>query len=387
MGVKAEPGSSQVASRHGVHESRVRGTGRFAAVALALLMGLVLLAPAGGAQTLPTFTSITSYRVSGSPNYTAPGTEAFWSSIPWTEAPLTASVSPGGGHTHNVSVKSANDGYNVYVLFRWNDSDGPSYASNDEIYRAPNGTLMPLTDEATANVTQLYYNSTYYYQDRAAILWFLADTSQLAPAPAMQLGTDGAITMGAADIWHWQSNPTDNNPLDDGFPGGYTDPAGNAIYPANNLSYAEDDYTNMTGFWIIPGSFGAGAPNLDPYANPYVVQVGNAFNSTTKQWTVEMVRSFTTTHATPYRVQLTAGSSYFVAFAIWNGKLGESAEFKSVSQWYNLTISNEPAGTTVPPVSSGGVSPTLAGVVAAGTLIVGVAAGMVLRSRGEERRR
>lgn len=387
MDAKAGPHSPDGRERRRGQEFRFRGTLRLAAVAAALLMGLVLLAPAGDSQTLPTFTSITSYRVSGAPNYTAPGTEAFWSAIPWTEAPLAASVSPGGGHTKNVSVKSANDGYNVYVLFRWNDSVGPSYASNDELYTAPNGTLMPLTDAATATVTQLFYNSTYYYQDRAALLWFLADTSQLAPAPAMQLGTNGAITMGAADIWHWQSNPTDSNPLDDGFPGGYTDPAGNAIYPANNLSYAEDDYTNMTGFWIIPGSFGAGAPNLDPYADPYVIHVGNAFDNVTKQWTVEMVRSFTTTHATPYRIQLTPGSSYFVAFAIWNGKQGESAEFKSVSQWYNLTISNEPAGTTPPPVSGGGVSPTLAGVVAAGTLIVGVAAGMVLRSRGEERRR
>ena len=373
-------GNRRVAQRRGPPDGM-----SFAATVVVLLLGLVLLAPAGSAQPPSSFTDIPSYRVSEAPNYSAPGTEAFWASIPWTEVPLVASVTPGGGHTADVSVKSANDGYSVYVLFRWNDSVGPSYESNDEIYQAPNGTLMPLTDEATANVTQLYYNATYYYQDRAAILWFLADTSELAPAPRMQLGTDGAITMGAADIWHWQSNPTDNNPQDDGFPGGYTDPVGNPIYPANNLSYAEDDYTNMTGFWITAGSFGAGAPNLDPYANPYAITVGNSFDSSTKQWTVEMVRTFTTTHAVPYRVQLATGSSYYVAFAIWNGKQGESAEFKSVSQWYNLTISDE-SPTTATPLPAGGVTPSLAGIVAAGTLIVGVAIGMVLRSRREEGR-
>jgi cytochrome b558/566 subunit A len=291
-----------------------------------------------------------------------------------------ASVAPGGGRTPGVLIKSANDGFNVYVLLRWNDSVGPSYASNNELYRAPNGTLVPLTVAATATVTQLYYNSTYYYPDRAAMLWFIANASKRASAPVMQLGTNGAITGGAADIWHWQSNPTDNSPLDTGFPGGYTDPAGKPIYPADNLSYAEDDYTNMTGFWVTAGSFGPGAPNLDRYADPYVVHAGNAFSNATKQWTVEMIRSFTTS-AARYRVQLAMGASYFVAFAVWNGRLGESAEFKSVSQWFNLTITNQPPMS--PPAAVGGISPTLAAVVAAGTLIAGVAVGMVLRWKQE----
>jgi len=331
------------------------------------------------------FTGITSFRVNGAPDYSHPGAEVFWSGIPWTDVPLTASRSPGGGHTPNVLVKSANDGYNVYLLFRWNDSVGPSYASNDELWLAPNGTLVPLTDADTANVTQLFYNATYYYQDRLAILWFIADTSELAPAPVMQLGTNGAITMGAADIWHWQSNPTDNDPLDTGFPGGYTDPTGRPIYPADNLSYAEDDYTNMTGFWITAGSFGAGAPNLDANADPYVVHAGNAFDSASAQWTVEMVRTFTTTAAVPFTVQLATGSGRFVAFAVWNGRLGESAEFKSVSQWYNLTVSAEPASN--PAGFSGGVNPSLAAVVAIGTLCVGVAIGVIFRWKPERENR
>jgi len=215
--------------------------------------------------TLP---GIVSYRVDGAPNYDAPGSEVFWNNIGATTVPLAASVSPGGGQTANVLVKSANDGYNVYVLLQWHDDQGPSFGSSSEVYQAPNGTLLPLDPASTSSVRQLFYNSTYYYPDRAAVLWFLPSASNRQQSPVMQLGSNGAITGGAADIWHWQSNPTDNNPDDAAFPGGYTDPSGNPIFPSDKLSFAEDDYTNTTGFFVIAGSFGQGSPNLVPYADP-----------------------------------------------------------------------------------------------------------------------
>ena len=118
----------------------------------------------------------------------------------------------------------------------------------------------------------------------------------------MMLGSDGAITGGAAEIWHWQSSPTDNNPNDTGFPGGYTDPTNNTIYPLDNLSFAEDDYTNTTGFYVIGGSFGGSSPNLDPHADPFLIHVGNSYSFTNKTWTVEMVRAFQTfDNASSYR--------------------------------------------------------------------------------------
>ncbi len=330
------------------------------------------------------FTNLTSYRVNGSPNYTSPGTESFWKTINWTNVPLAASVSPGGGHTSNLLVKSANDGFNVYMLLRWNETDGPSYASNGELYAAPNGSLLSLPPGPASNITKLFYNSTYYYQDRAAVLWFVNNESQRQQSPAMQLGTDGAITGGAAEIWHWQSNPTDNNPNDTGFPGGYTDTAGNPIYPPDNLSFAEDDYTNTTGFFIIAGSFGANASNLVPNADPFDIHVGSYYSFSNKTWTVEMVRSFTTSDAPQYRVQLKTGSSYFMAMAVWQGKLGESAEFKSVSQWYNITISSlappsSPSPSPVIPNPAGSVTIELAIIVAVSALIVGIVMGTVVR--------
>ena len=350
------------------------------AVAIALVLGLSLLSGAlvvpARAQSSPT--EITSYRIDGAVNYSAPGGEPFWQGIAWTDVPLVASISPGGGHTPDVRVKSANDGYHVLVLFQWNDTAGASFESNDELWEAPNGTLMLLNPEDTANVTHLYYNSTYYYQDRAALLWFLPQSLGRQQTPAMVLGSDGAITGGAAEIWHWQSNPTDNNPLDDGFPGGYTDSLGNPIYPADNLSFAEDDYTNMTGFFTVPGYFGAGAPNLVPEMDPFLVRVGSSYSNTTKQWTVEMERTFTTSQGAPYCVQLTAGETYYTAYAVWNGRLGESAAYKSVSQWYALTVSNETAAQAAAVV--GGIPPVVAGGVGIALLLVGIMIGAVVRS-------
>ena len=258
--------------------------------------------------------------------------------------PLAATVSPGGGHTPNVLVKSANTGFDIYMLFRWNDSAGPSYLSDTEIFTVPNGTVEDLTPQLTANATQLIYNSTYYYPDRVAMLWFIAPSSEQQQSPKMMLGSDGAITGGAAEIWHWQSNPTDNNPNDTGFPGGYTDPANNPIYPPDNLSFAEDDFTNTTGFYVIGGSFGNSTPNLDPYADPFLVHVGSSYSFTNKTWTVEMDRSFQTyDNASNYRVQLSTGSSYYVAMGVWQGRMGESSDLKSVSLWYNLTVSGQSA--------------------------------------------
>ena len=358
----------------------------FALLAVLCLAVVIGWGGSGVVKAQGNFVNLTSYRVTAAPNYVSPGSESFWDSIAWTDVPLGASVSPGGGHTSAVLVKSANDGFNIYVLFRWNDSVGPSFGSSTEIYAAPNGTLLPLNPASTANVTQLVYNSTYYYPDRVAMLWFLQTPATRQQSPTMVLGSDGAITGGAANIWHWQSVPTDNNASDTSFPGGYTDPSGSPIYPNNNVSFAEDDYTNTTGFYTIGGSFGASSANLAPYADPYVVHVGNYFSDSNKTWTVEMVRSFTISEASKYRVQLAAGSSYYVAFAVWNGKLGESSHIKSVSQWYTLTVSDQAvsAPSPIPTATTSGISPILAAVVGIGLLVVGTIIGSVVRSKPKE---
>jgi len=332
--------------------------------------------------------SVVSYRVTGAPDFEHPGSEDFWTDIAWTEVPLAASVSPGGGHTPVLLVKSANDGFNLYVLFQWNDSVGPSFGSSTEVFTSPNGTLVPLDPASTAQVKQLFYNSSYYYPDRVAMLWFLPSANARQASPAMSLGSDGAITGGGAEIWHWQSSPTDNSVNDTGYPGGYTDPSGIAIYPPDNVSFAEDDYTNTTGFYVIAGNFGVGAPNLDAYADPFVVRAGTYFNETAKTWTVEMVRSFTQSDASNYRVQLATGSNYYVAFAVWNGKLGESSHVKSVSQWYTFTISERPPPQSLQPVlpasAQGGISVIQATATGVGLLLVGIIIGITVRPKSKQ---
>ena len=366
--------------RGGTRNACSRSLGPFVAAGVALLLGLSMLAVVATvpARAQSAYPNIVSYRVDGAVNYSDPGGEPFWQGIGWTDVPLVASISPGGGHTPDVRVKSANDGFHIFVLFQWNDTAGASFESNDELWRAPNGTLMLLNPEDTLNVTQLYYNSTYYYQDRVALLWFLPQSLGRDQVPKMVLGSDGALTGGAAEIWHWQSNPTDNNPLDDGFPGGYTDSLGDPIYPADNLSFAEDDYTNMTGFFTVPGYFGADAPNLVPEMDPFLVHVGSSYSNATKQWTVEMDRTFTTSQATQYCVQLTPGATYYTGYAVWNGRLGESAAYKSVSQWYTVTVSNETVAQA--PVPAGGVPAAVAAGVGIGLLLVGIMIGAVVRS-------
>ncbi len=319
---------------------------------------------------------IVSYLVNGAPNYNAPGNESFWNSIGWTNVSLGATVSPGGGHTSSVLVKSANDGFNIYMLFRWYDPVGPSYGSSSEEYINSTGAIVPLNFSDTGSVKQLYYNVTdnYYYPDRVAMLWFLS--GPMGDVPAMKLNSTGAITNGTANIWHWQSVPTDNVSFPTSLAGNYTDPNGKTIFPPNNSSFAEDDFTNESGFFPIAGSI-SGVQNLDPYADPFIVLAGNAFSMTNKTWTVEMVRPFTVSQAANYRVELSVGAKYFVGFAVWNGKDGESAHIKSVSQWYSLTVTNQAPASQ--PAPAGGVSVILAVSAGGGLLLAGLIVGAVIR--------
>lgn len=319
---------------------------------------------------------ITSYRVSGAPNYSAPGNESFWNNIGWTNVPLIASVSPGGGHASSVLVKSANDGFNIYVLFRWNDSQGPSFGSSPEEYMRANGQLALLYPQNTSVVKQLFYNSTFYYPDRVAMLWFLNGPRDIVPQ--MQLNSTGAITSGSANIWHWQSNPTDNNPGDPGFPGGYVNPRGVPIFPPNNASFAENDFTNRTNFYLVGGNV-TGPFIIDPFSNPFVILAGNSFSTTNRTWTVEMVRPLVVLQDVPNNVQLNVGSSYFVGFAVWNGRMGESQHIKSVSQWYTLAVSNLSPPSNLASSPSGGVSLTLAAAAGGGLLLAGLIIGIVLK--------
>ena len=100
---------------------------------LILILSLAFLFPSlvvqRPVQAQTTFQNITSFRVTGAANFSAPGAESFWSAIPWTDVSLAASVSPGGGHTNQMLVKSANDGFEVYMLLKLTATQSQSYTS------------------------------------------------------------------------------------------------------------------------------------------------------------------------------------------------------------------------------------------------------------------
>ena len=65
--------------------------------------------------------------------------------------------------------------------------------------------------EDTAGYVSLFYNSTYMYPERLAILWLLGGVpsswTQVAYTPHMMPGTSGALSAGQAELWILNNNP------------------------------------------------------------------------------------------------------------------------------------------------------------------------------------
>ncbi|HET7405331.1 MAG TPA: ethylbenzene dehydrogenase-related protein, partial [Candidatus Bathyarchaeia archaeon] len=134
---------------------------------------------------------------------------------------------------------------------------------------------------------------------------------------------------------------------------------------------------DKNGFFLVGGNSTQTPPVIDPYSDPFIILAGNSFSAVNKTWTVEMVRPLAVSQDSRYNVQLSVGSSYFVGFAVWNGRMGESAHIKSVSQWYSITVSNESPLT--PAIPAAGISLALASASGAGLLIAGLVIGVLLR--------
>jgi len=299
--------------------------------------------------------TIVSYSVTGTPNWTAPGTESYWKNIPWTPISMIESVQ-GGGHTPQISVKSAHTSTEIYMLITWQDSN-PSYFGSSAfgfntvaILEGKNSTGTYYIDnpnrtqeqQAVENGTLvgLFHNATYYYPDRMAIMWSLGATSD-----CMNLGANGgSLSTGAANIWEWEFGSTDNSSKDPAWNlWANTSATGTNTTPTH--SFALNLYSNQTNLYQvgIGGNTSAnwynpvpGTVNVDPYI------VWTAANYSSGNWTVEYARSFTTpSQLSHYEVQLSQGNTYSVAFAIWQGYQGESAFVKSIApSFYSLSLSS-----------------------------------------------
>ncbi|MEM0208910.1 cytochrome b558/566 subunit A [Metallosphaera sp.] len=400
-----------------------------------LIMGFVSVPMA---QTTP---QIVAYKISGSANLSAPGTESFWSKIPWDNISLTANIpqAPTSGITHYVLVKTAWNGTDLMVLMSWPAPDpafgawsaaagalypaasgpglfrqilltpGVTYSLNKsfsnyyaiingkqeqgrlilnysgitlptpnmtQIQVLPNGSIIlyhslrPMEDLLYNNgmFYGYYTNNTWYYPDRAAIMWYMG--SVIPPTTdCMNLGgkvpgqefdgftlkdAGGSLQQqgGAANIWMWVSGATWNNKTYDpafaanlwnnesltGLP--YTDPG--------NQGFAVPLYTNNTNMYEVDtaGIWYAPVASSGLNGSLFFVKTGATYSN--GFWTVEYVRPLQVPQAyAQWMPNFTVGNTYYVAFAVWQGKLGETLFDKSITSGFlQFTLSNSAPTTT-----------------------------------------
>lgn len=232
-----------------------------------------------------------------------------------------------------------------------------------------------------------YTNSTWYYPDRAAIMWYLANN--VPTKDGMNLGGkypgqafDGftfkdaggslAQTGGAANIWMWVSGATWNNAT--------YDPA----FKANiweNLTLL-----NSTGIpYTDPGDHGFAVPLYTNNTNMYEVDTGGIWYAPVRSsglngslffiwtgakyqdgyWCVEFARPLAVPpDYEPFMPNITVGKIYYVAFAVWQGRLGETLFDKSItSNFLTLELLTTAPTTTTTTTSPPPVSTTTSSVV------------------------
>jgi hypothetical protein len=240
--------------------------------------------------------------------------------------------------------------------------------------------------EDTAEYVNLFHNSTWVYPLRAAVMWDLGGVPntwfKVAYTPHMLLGTSGAFSAGQVEVWHWNSNPRSNSTEDYGYAGilssitgaswtmanythypAYQDPLNLGYLPHQGL--VADMFVNGSSIYYIGGipyvtTFPAlNNPNINNWQwlqgnytpselwNPSVVATGDQLltqpNGQT-YLTLEYARTFSTVGVSGgqgeshYQVQFQPGNTYHTAFAWFQGAIGESVDFKSISLWWNVYI-------------------------------------------------
>jgi hypothetical protein len=363
-------------------------------------------------------------KVNSGPNFANPGGESFWSGLTTYTVPMIdANSYPGSpaGHTSTVGVQMAweNVTGNAQLLIRMSFANycpsyispcGPSWTTsvpggipvvNNTSYR--NGQLTTMYSNSSCLYTfsscyggfypqdvgflPLAIGSSYTYPEQASVMLGISPGAAsdtwyaVSYKPKMVLGTTGALGTGgggAAEMWLWSSNPTDNNSADTGY-GGLSYPNGTAVSTASfglpaRASYAIDGYTNATSFYQLGGLPGAGgvggsqfpyinAPqlvtngtsagtSLAGLMNPFEVQAKSNYNSGT--WTLEFVRALTTPSSNgenAYQLQMdpTNASNYHISFAVSQGQASQTylLYYNSVSFWWSFNFVS-PSGFNLP---------------------------------------
>jgi len=203
--------------------------------ALIILSAAVLLGLLAVLHSVPlaqTPSGLVAYRVIGSANLANPGSESFWSNIPWFNVTLSPTLSgvPTSGLVPYVEAKAAYNGDYIFILVKWPDNN-PSTIGADSV-AGPGHWIMVYNPKGPLNMTflnlltstfnrhykvinssyaiifgsprameyVLYYygpangvyfygyftNATHYYPDRFAIMWYMG--AQQNPSDCMNIG-------------------------------------------------------------------------------------------------------------------------------------------------------------------------------------------------------
>jgi len=207
-----------------------------------------------------------------------------------------------------------------------------------------------------------YVNSTWYYPDRAAIMWYMG--SETSPMDCMNIGgkfpgqvydgvkvtqAGGSLSAGPASLWMWVSGATWNSSQDPAFRAGlWTNTSLTGLNYTGNHGFAVPLYTNQTniyevdtaGIWYSPVASSGLEGSL------FYIWTGASWSNGT--WTVEFARPMAIpTSLAQYEPNFTAGHSYDVAFAVWQGKAGETLFDKSITSNF-LTLYISSSAPTVP---------------------------------------
>ncbi|MDG6907928.1 MAG: hypothetical protein JRN20_19340 [Nitrososphaerota archaeon] len=335
--------------------------------------------------------------VTGTPNFSNPGGEAFWSSVGTYHIALIQSYSyPGtpSGDTAWVNVQMAwtNTGGTPDLMIRM---EFPSYGTVSPT--APKPTTPVLNDSTYHNLYPMYNSSCIYptsscfggqypqdvgfvplaqgsqyvYPEQAIVMLGIAPGANsdawyaVSYKPKMVPGTSGGLgtgSGGAAELWIWSRSPTDNSTSDPYYPG-ISYPNGTALNSVSfgmpaHVSYAIDGYTNASSFYQIGGMPGSSTfpyintpqfytnnlssiTDYTPAMNPFEVQAKGATPATGGNWVVEFVRPLTTSSANgqnKYQLQMNTSSiqSYHISFAVSQEAASQTylIYYNSVSFWY-----------------------------------------------------
>lgn len=350
--------------------------------------------------------------VSGSPNFSAPGQESFWANVPTTTVPLIPDSNyPPSGATSTVDVQIAwtNTTATPELMIKMKFSNYGSSASS--LYTAsplnvflndtasnPNGAVVPAYQNLTCaslfsscyggfypqaiGMLPLATGSNYIYPEQASVLLGMSPGANsdawfsVSYKPKMVMGTSGALDTGSGgqmELWTWSSNPTDNSSSDTGYPG-LKLANGTALNTSlfglpSDASYAMDGYANVSNYYQIGGLPGSNQFNFinNPAVetdnassinsvsvanlmNPYEVQAKGAYASSSDSWTVEFVRSLTTSSKlgeSNFQQQFNPKytGNYFIGFQINQGQASETylLYYGSISFWWRLNFTNTPA--------------------------------------------